>query len=51
VLRIRGKEMLTWTEGGGQAAAVYLREHLHLDEEVRFGLTCSEWRHSMVLTF
>ncbi|GMF29649.1 unnamed protein product [Phytophthora fragariaefolia] len=26
--------MLTWTEGGGQAAAVYLREHLHLDEEV-----------------
>ncbi|KAE9331536.1 hypothetical protein PF008_g15375 [Phytophthora fragariae] len=34
VLRIRGKELLTWTEGGGQAAAVYLREHLHLDEEV-----------------
>ncbi|KAH7463646.1 hypothetical protein PRIC1_006649 [Phytophthora ramorum] len=34
VLRIRGKELLTWTEGGGQAAAVYLREHLHLDEEL-----------------
>ncbi|KAG6615421.1 Arrestin domain-containing protein A [Phytophthora cinnamomi] len=34
VLRLRGKELLTWTEGGGQAAAVYLREHLHLDEEV-----------------
>ncbi|POM77075.1 Hypothetical protein PHPALM_5598, partial [Phytophthora palmivora] len=34
VLRICGKELLTWTEGGGQAAAVYLREHLHLDEEI-----------------
>ncbi|KAK1930086.1 hypothetical protein P3T76_014320 [Phytophthora citrophthora] len=34
-LRICGKELLTWTEGGGQAAAVYLREHMHLDEEVR----------------
>ncbi|KAG7383700.1 hypothetical protein PHYPSEUDO_003379 [Phytophthora pseudosyringae] len=34
VLRVRGKEMLTWTEGGGQAAAVYLREHLHLDQEI-----------------
>ncbi|CAH0476867.1 unnamed protein product [Peronospora belbahrii] len=34
VLRICGKEMITWNEGGGQAAAVYLREHLHLNEEV-----------------
>ncbi|KAG1690846.1 hypothetical protein DVH05_027448 [Phytophthora capsici] len=34
VLRICGKELLTWTEGGGQAAAVYLREHMHLDEEI-----------------
>ncbi|KAG3110232.1 hypothetical protein PI124_g10729 [Phytophthora idaei] len=34
VVRICGKELLTWTEGGGQAAAVYLREHLHLDEEI-----------------
>ncbi|KAI9992423.1 hypothetical protein PInf_017830 [Phytophthora infestans] len=34
LVRIHGKELLTWTEGGGQAAAVYLREHLHLDEEI-----------------
>ncbi|CAI5710300.1 unnamed protein product [Peronospora destructor] len=34
VLRIRGMEMLTWTEGGGQAATVYRREHRHLDEEI-----------------
>ncbi|KAI9980492.1 hypothetical protein PInf_030124 [Phytophthora infestans] len=34
LVRIHGKELLTWTEGGGQAAAVYLREYLHLDEEI-----------------
>ncbi|CAI5700711.1 unnamed protein product [Peronospora effusa] len=34
VLRIRGKEMLTWTEGSGHAAALYLREHWHLDKEI-----------------
>ncbi|KAF4322405.1 hypothetical protein JM18_003789 [Phytophthora kernoviae] len=34
VLHIRGKELVTWTEGGGQTASVYLREHFHLNEEI-----------------
>ncbi|KAG7398526.1 hypothetical protein PHYBOEH_010890 [Phytophthora boehmeriae] len=34
VLRIQGKELVTWTEGGGQTASVYLREHFHLQEEI-----------------
>ncbi|KAI9907832.1 hypothetical protein PsorP6_003456 [Peronosclerospora sorghi] len=33
VLRIDGKEMLTWIQGGGEASRMYLREHVHLDEE------------------